>query len=156
MSGRRRHGDDLVLMLVGMIVLFGGFVAWILFAANADVPRSHALAERQAIERSADDVSWLVLKDAARRHLAAVRSDAATLPDAELGSALLDYSQNGRWFFRTPRKDPTERLAALKTAAAALDDPADPVRCHHHDRTKDDPRCETYMKALTAVFGRDL
>jgi hypothetical protein len=81
-------------MLVGMIVLFGGFVAWILFAANA--------------------------------------------------------------VFRTPRKDPTERLAALKTAAAALDDPADPVRCHHHDRTKDDPRCETYMKALTAVFGRDL
>lgn len=151
-----RHGDQLALMLIALIVIFGGFVVWIVIATRADAPRNRALERRQAIERIADDVSWLILKDAARRHLAAVRSDAATLPDAELGSALLDYSQNGRWFFRTPRKDPTERLAALRRAAAALDDPTGPVRCHHSIRTKDDPRCETYMKALTAVFGRDL
>jgi len=156
MQRSKRHGSELVRMLILLIVVFGGFVTWVVIAASADAPRHDALARQQALEQRADDVSWLILKNAARRHLSAVRSDASRLPDEELGQAMIDYAQNGRRFFRTPKADPTGRLAALKTAAATLDDPARPVRCHGSIRSKDDPRCARYLKALVDVFGRDL
>jgi hypothetical protein len=143
-------------ILVAAIVGIGGFLLWAMWMARTEAPRSEALTRQAAIEARADDASWLVLKDAARRHLAAVRSDAPTLPDDELGDALIDYAQNGKRFFRTPRTDPTDRLAALKTAAAALNDPTGPVRCRAPIRSRDDPKCARYLKALVDVFGRDL
>lgn len=96
MDKNPRGWDGLTVMLIGMILVFGAFVGTIMIGGIANAPRDDAMGKRRAIESQEDDVSWLVLKDAARRHLSAVRSDAATLPDAELGSALLDYYQNGR------------------------------------------------------------
>jgi hypothetical protein len=152
----RKGTTNVALLLIVVIGAIGGMLLWGLATLPGSGIRNAAVIAEQEKEQHADDVSWLVLKDAARRHLAAVRSDAVSLPDDELGDALLDYSQNGRHDFRTPRTEPTDDLAALKRAAADLDEPSAPVRCHDTIRSDDDPKCARYLDALVAVFGRDL
>lgn len=152
----RKELTNVTLLLILLVGTIGGMMLWFLATLPGSSVRNAAIVAEQTKEQRADDVSWLVLKDAARHHLAAVRSDAKSLPDDELGYALLDYSQNGRHDFRTPMRDPTDDLAALKRAAADLNEPTSPIRCHEGIRSDDDPACARYLDALVTVFGRDL
>ena len=104
----------------------------------------------------AEDAPWIVLKDAARKHLAAVRSGAAKLPGEELSTALDAYSQKRRRVVHDPDIVEPDPLVTLKAAAAALSVPGKKIRCSGADRSDENPACNRYLDALVTVFGRDL
>lgn len=135
--------------IVGMMVLIGH---GILKHVRQDLVTTEAVREQHR-----DDVAWMLLRDAARRHLAAVRSGSSEVPDRDLDSALIEYAWAGKHFFRKGDRDPTPGLADLRTAADGLR-PLDAPRIMCAGmRTDGTPAaCTAYFDAMVGLFGREL
>jgi hypothetical protein len=156
---RRRTALSVVLRticwigLIGMgcLILYGlaGYVGH----RRADV----VVARYAADEQRKDDLTWMLMRDVARRHLSAVRTGAVKVPDDELGDAMVVYAGYGKRFWRKPEYDPTDRLAAVKVAADRLRPLEGPrISCPETLPSKIEPRCAAYFDAMVALFGRDL
>ena len=142
-----------VLGLLGLLVAVAlGFAAATGMRVDRDVRAPYA-----AREQHRDDLAWLILRAAARRHLDAVRT--GTPPDDEaLDDAIAAYAGAGERFFRGPGRDPMPGLAAVRTAADDLR-PLDAKRVGCSGpalRSQEDARCTRYYEALVGLFGRDL
>lgn len=139
--------------LMGIFCLVVAGVAGYIGGMRADVTVARYAAE----EQHKDDVTWMLMRDVARRHLSAVRTGASQVPDEELGDAMVVYSGYGKRFWRKPEYDPTDKLAAVKMAAdklRPLDGPR--ISCPETLSSKIAPKCGAYFDAMVALFGRDL
>lgn len=104
-----------------------------------------------------DDIAWLLLRDSARRHLAAVRSGSKDRPDNQLGHDIAVYAGASKAFFRKDHIDPMPRLAALRQAMDGLR-PLDAKRieCSSNDLASSRVKqCTAYFDAIADLFGRD-
>lgn len=95
------------------------------------------------------DVKALLLRDSARRHLAAVRGGLDRRPDDALMADLDAYAAGGG------RNYAVAALRRLRSSAAALQPlGGPPVRCA--TTTVVDGRCADYFTAMAAAFGGTL
>lgn len=135
--------------ILGMMVLIGHGIL--------EHVRQETVTAEAVREQHRDDVAWMLLRDTARRHLAAVRSGSSEVPDRDLDSALIDYAWAGKHFFRRGDRDPTPGLADLRTAADGLR-PLDAPRITCSGmRTEGTPAaCTAYFDAMVGLFGREL
>jgi hypothetical protein len=153
-----RRWLDTVLCLVCILGIVG-FAVMLLMSALAKADREQVRRLRDPYvlkEQAQDDVAYIRLRDSARRHLAAVRTDARERPDEDLAHDIAVYAGIGKPFWREKGRDPIPALADLREA---MDDlrplAARRISCPVKE-SKPSPQCEAYMTALSHMFGRNL
>lgn len=158
-AATRKRGPLRMILSALCVAGIMGFAIMLLMSAWAKADREQVKRLREPYvlkEQAQDDVAYMWLRDSARRHLAAVRTDARDRPDEDLAHDIAVYAGIGKPFWRQSGRDPIPALADLREA---MDDlrplAAERISCPVRE-SKPRPECEAYMTALSRMFGRSL